>query len=87
MKTKLLKKLRRIVKSEKRIWIWMSPIDRRNKILEEVYKIRKRKNIKPKASYHDYDKAQQKQALIDMMRGDEEIGLYDDNPKNHGYER
>jgi len=28
-------------------------------------------------------KAQQKQALIDMMRGDEEIGLYDDNPKNH----
>ena len=32
-------------------------------------------------------KAQQKQALIDMMRGDEEIGLYDDNPKNHGYER
>ena len=32
-------------------------------------------------------KHQQKQALIDMMRGDEEIGLYDDNPKNHGYER
>ena len=32
-------------------------------------------------------KAQQKQALIDMMRGDEEIGLYDDNSKNHGYER
>lgn len=32
-------------------------------------------------------KARQKQALIDMMRGDEEIGLYDDNPKNHGYER
>ena len=32
-------------------------------------------------------KAQQKQALIDMMRGDEEIGLYDDNPKNHGNER
>ena len=28
-----------------------------------------------------HDKAQQKQALIDMMRGDEEIGLYDDNPK------
>lgn len=28
-------------------------------------------------------KHQQKQALIDMMRGDEEIGLYDDNPKNH----
>jgi hypothetical protein len=28
-------------------------------------------------------KTQQKQALIDMMRGDEEIGLYDDNPKNH----
>jgi methionine synthase II (cobalamin-independent) len=27
--------------------------------------------------------AKQKQALIDMMRGDEEIGLYDDNPKNH----
>jgi hypothetical protein len=32
-------------------------------------------------------KAQQKQRLIDMMRWDEEIGLYDDNPKNHGYER
>ena len=28
-------------------------------------------------------KTEQKQALIDMMRGDEEIGLYDDNPKNH----
>jgi hypothetical protein len=28
-------------------------------------------------------KTRQKQALIDMMRGDEEIGLYDDNPKNH----
>lgn len=28
-----------------------------------------------------HDKAQQKQALIDMMRGDEEIGLYDDNHK------
>lgn len=28
------------------------------------------------------DKRKQKQALIDMMRGDEEIGLYDDNPKN-----
>lgn len=25
-----------------------------------------------------HDKAQQKQALIDMMRGDEELGLYDD---------
>jgi hypothetical protein len=81
MKTKLLKKLRRIVKSEKRIWIWMSPIDRRNKILEEVSKIRKRKNIKPKTS------AQQKQHFIDMMRWGKEIGLYDDNPKNHGYER
>ena len=34
-----------------------------------------------------HDKHQQKQALIDMMRGDEKIGLYDDNPKNHGYER
>ena len=34
-----------------------------------------------------HDKQQQKQALIDMMRGDEKIGLYDDNPKNHGYER
>ena len=34
-----------------------------------------------------HDKAQQKQRLIEMMRGDEEIGLYDDNPKNHGYER
>ena len=31
--------------------------------------------------------AKQKQALIDMMRWDEEIGLYDDNPKNHGNER
>ena len=31
-----------------------------------------------------HDKAQQKQALIDTMRGDEKIGLYDDNPKNHG---
>ena len=29
----------------------------------------------------------QRLALIDMMRGDEELGLYDDNPKNHGYER
>ena len=28
-----------------------------------------------------HDKAQQKQALIDMMRGDEELGLYDDNHK------
>jgi hypothetical protein len=28
-------------------------------------------------------KAQQKQRLINMMRWDEEIGLYDDNPKNH----
>jgi len=28
-----------------------------------------------------HDKVQQKQALIDMMRGDEELGLYDDNPK------
>ena len=34
-----------------------------------------------------HDKNKQKQALIDMMRGDEEIGLYDDNPKNHGNER
>jgi hypothetical protein len=33
------------------------------------------------------DKNKQKQALIDTMRGDEEIGLYDDNEKNHGYER
>lgn len=29
-----------------------------------------------------HDKNKQKQALIDMMRGDEEIGLYDDNTKN-----
>lgn len=29
-----------------------------------------------------HDKYKQKQALIDMMRGDEEIGLYDDNLKN-----
>jgi hypothetical protein len=28
-------------------------------------------------------KTRQKQALIDMMRWDEDIGLYDDNPKNH----
>jgi hypothetical protein len=28
-------------------------------------------------------KEQQKQRLINMMRWDEEIGLYDDNPKNH----
>ena len=34
-----------------------------------------------------HDKNKQKQALIDTMRGDEEIGLYDDNSKNHGYER
>lgn len=34
-----------------------------------------------------HDKQQRKQAPIDMMRGDEEIGLYDDKPKNHGYER
>lgn len=34
-----------------------------------------------------HDKNKQKQALIDTMRGDEEIGLYDDNTKNHGYER
>jgi uncharacterized phage protein (TIGR01671 family) len=34
-----------------------------------------------------HDKNKQKQALIDTMQGDEEIGLYDDNPKNHGYER
>ena len=33
------------------------------------------------------EKYKQKQALIDTMRGDEKIGLYDDNPKNHGYER
>ena len=38
------------------------------------------------AKWKDY-KAQQKQRLIEMMRGDEEIGLYDDNPKNHVYER
>jgi len=56
----------------------MNPIDRRNEILEEVYKIRKRKNIKPKASYHIHDKAQQKQALINMIRLDEELGLYDE---------
>lgn len=34
-----------------------------------------------------HDKAQQKQALINMIRLDEELGLYDDNLKNHGYER
>ncbi len=32
--------------------------------------------------FHINDKDEQKQALIDMMRGDEEIGLYDDNTKN-----
>ena len=30
-----------------------------------------------------HDKNKQKRALIDTMRGDEEIGLYDDNTKNH----
>lgn len=30
-----------------------------------------------------HDKNKQKQALIDTMRGDEEIGVYDDNSKNH----
>lgn len=30
-----------------------------------------------------HDKNKQKQALIDTMRGDEEIGLYDDVTKNH----
>ena len=30
-----------------------------------------------------HDKHKQKQALVDTMRGDEQIGLYDDNPKNH----
>lgn len=30
-----------------------------------------------------HDKHKQKQALIDMMRSDEELGLYDDNTKNH----
>jgi uncharacterized phage protein (TIGR01671 family) len=30
-----------------------------------------------------HDKQQQKQALIDMMRGDEEIGLYDDKINNN----
>lgn len=33
------------------------------------------------------EKYKQKQTLIDTMRGDEKIGLYGDNPKNHGYER
>lgn len=33
------------------------------------------------------EKYKQKQSHIDMMRGDEEIALYDDNSKNHGYER
>ena len=45
---------------------------------EDADELRKKQDIN--------DKAQQKQALIDTMRGDEEIGLYDDNPKNHGYE-
>lgn len=47
-------------------------------------------NVKGKLSFWDYDlpeeydKFKQKQALIDMMRGDEELGLYDDNSKkNH----
>jgi len=30
-----------------------------------------------------HDKYKQKQALIDMMRGDEEIGLYDDKINNN----
>ena len=38
-------------------------------------------------SNYNHIKIEGKQALIDLMRGDEEIGLYDDNPKNHGYER
>ena len=44
-------------------------------------------NVKGKLGFWDYDleeecdKHKQKQALIDMMIGDEEIGLYDDNQK------
>lgn len=46
-------------------------------------------NVKGKLGFWDYDlpeeydKHKQKQALIDMMRGDEELGLYDDKAKNH----
>ena len=43
--------------------------------------------VKIRYEDHIHDKNKQKQALIDMMRGDEELELYDDNPKNHGYER
>lgn len=57
--------------------------------LNEYSKILSRNNFKNDfGSYFEiicniHDKNKQKQALIDMMRGDEEIGLYDDNPKNH----
>lgn len=50
-------------------------------VLSEYYQ----KRIEVVSNIHD--KEQQKQTLIDTMRGDEKIGLYDDNPKNHGYER
>lgn len=57
--------------------------------LNEYSKILSRNNFKNDfGSYFEiicniHDKNKQKQAIIDMMRGDEEIGLYDDNPKNH----
>mgnify|MGYP000862248074 CR=1 FL=1 len=58
-------------------WVLANPILFDNPIL----------NVKGKLGFWDYDleeecdKHKQKQALIDMMIGDEEIGLYDDNQK------
>lgn len=59
MKTKLLRKLRNKIQStfqyclveRNPILVERNPIDVRNDILSEVYRIRKRKNIKPKALY------------------------------------
>ena len=51
MKTKLLRKLRNKIPSIFQVWVERNPIDVRNDILSEVYRIRKRKNIKPKALY------------------------------------
>ena len=52
MKTKLLRKLRNKIPTTFQYWrVERNPIDVRNDILSEVYRIRKRKNIKPKALY------------------------------------
>lgn len=52
MKTKLLRKLRNKIPSTfQDWWVERNPIDVRNDILSEVYRIRKRKNIKQKALY------------------------------------